>query len=138
MCAGRSTDSLPEDVTRACEEAPRAMSRHPWPPCSQKTQILAQERPVVKGRHATHEYLAEQINPVLMFDSTTDMSVVCDDFAFESGRYTFRDTRRGADIEYGKNMHVWRKEGDQCKIFRAMYNADEPVNAQVSVAQASE
>lgn len=138
-CGNPSTDALAPEVTRAFEEAfatdePSAVAAL----FTDDAEILAQERSAVKGKQDIEEYLAAQISPVIMFDSTTEMSVVRGDYAFETGSYTFRDTRRGADIEYGKYMHVWRKDDDDWKIFRAMYNADEPLNAEVSVAHGSE
>lgn len=138
-CGNRSGEALPPDVTRAYEDALATDNPDTVAELFTKdAEILAQERGVVKGQENIRQYLADQASPVIMFDTTTDMSLVRDDLAFETGSYIFRDTRRGADIEFGKYMHVWRKEGDRWKLFRAMYNADEPVNAQVTVAHETE
>ncbi|MET0657451.1 MAG: nuclear transport factor 2 family protein, partial [Steroidobacteraceae bacterium] len=80
------------------------------------------------------QYLADQMNPMILFDTTTEMSMVRGDLALETGTYKFRDTRRGADIEYGKYMTVWRKDGNDWKIYRAMFNTDEPTETKVTVA----
>jgi hypothetical protein len=67
-----------------------------------------------------------------MFDTTTEMSLTSGNLAVETGTYTFRDTRRAADIETGKYMHVWKKEGENWKIYRAMFSTDEPTTGQVA------
>lgn len=138
-CSHQSAGTLPADVTRAFEEA--LASDHADAVAALFTddaEILTQERPTVKGKEDIKEYVAEQMNPMIMFDSTTDMSMVRGDLALETGSYRFRDTRRGADIESGKYMYVWKKQNDHWKLFRAMYNTDEPVNAKVTVAHESE
>lgn len=134
-CSNHSSRTLPAEVTRAFEEAvgtdDPAKAGELF---TEDAEILTQERPVVKGREEIKQYLADQMNPMILFDTTTEMSVVRGDIALETGKYTFRDTRRGADIEYGKYMTVWRKDGDHWKIFRTMFNTDEPTGTRVSVA----
>jgi uncharacterized protein (TIGR02246 family) len=134
-CGQRAVENLPPEVTRAFEDAfakddPAKVSTL----FTEDGEILLQDRPAVKGRQEIQQYVADQISPMIMFDLTTDVTVAREDLAMETGSYTFRDTRRGADIERGKYVHVWRKQGNDWKLFRAMYNTDEPMNAQVSVA----
>src|SRR5262245_2732763 len=134
-CSNHSSKELPSSVTRSFEEA--VATDNPDNVAALFTddaEILTQERPVVKGKQEIKQYMADQMNSVMMFDTTTEMTMVRGDVALETGTYKFRDTRRGADIEYGKYMTVWRKEHDQWKIFRAMLNTDEPTETKVTVA----
>lgn len=138
-CSSRDETPLPLAVTRAFEETFASDDAAAMAALfTEDAEILTQERPTVRGRHNIQQYFAEQMSPAMMFDETTDMSLVRGDFALETGSYTFRNTRRGDDAENGKYMHVWRRSDDHWKLYRAMYNTDEPTKAEVSVTYLDE
>jgi uncharacterized protein (TIGR02246 family) len=137
-CDSRESQ-LPPQVTRAFEQT--FAGKDPAATAALFTddaQILMQEQPAVKGRHDIEQFLAEQMNPILLFDQTTDMSLVRGDLALETGSYTFRDSRRGDNLENGKYMYVWRRVGQHWKLYRAMFNTDAPTQAEVTVSGVDE
>lgn len=101
-------------------------------------QILPQHGPVVAGKQEIGKFLQEQMTPVASFNTEADLSLVRGDMAIEQGHYRVRNVRRGADIEEGKYLHIWRNEGGNWKIFRIMYNTDVAPAANVSVDVAKE
>jgi len=98
-------------------------------------QILPQHGPIVSGRAGIEQFLRDQMNPVVMFDTTADMTLVREDVAIEQGQYRVRDVRRGADIELGKYLHVWRNVNGHWKLYRIIYNTDVAPGTEVSVSQ---
>ena len=132
---GNRDRSLPPEVTTAFEDA--FASKDPAKVAALFTsdaQIFEQDRPAVH-REEIESYLAGHMDPILMFDTTVEQSYDRGDVGVEIGFYRFRDTRRGADVETGKYIHIWRKEGDQWKLFRTMYSTDRPVKVNVSVTR---
>jgi ketosteroid isomerase-like protein len=124
---------LPREVTSAFEQAFVAKDAAKAAALFTKdAQIFQQDRPAVP-HDEIESYLAGQMNPILMFDTTTEQTFVRGDLGVEIGSYKFRDTRRGADVENGKYIHIWRKEGGQWKLYRTMYSTDAPLRADVSV-----
>jgi ketosteroid isomerase-like protein len=101
-------------------------------------QILPQHGPVVAGKQEIGKFLQEQMTPVASFNTEPDLSLVRGDMAIEQGHYRVRNVRRGADIEEGKYLHIWRNVGGDWKIYRIMYNTDVAPAANVSVAVAEE
>lgn len=101
-------------------------------------QILPQHGPIVSGRAGIEQFLKDQMNPVVMFDTTADMTLVREDVAIEQGQYRVRDVRRGADIELGKYLHVWRNVNGAWKLYRIIYNTDVAPSTEVSVSQQEE
>lgn len=138
-CSHSKDAALPPDVTRkfedyiATQNAALAASLF-----TDDAEIFSEGRPLVHGRRNIRQYLADQMSPTILFDADTRMSLVRDDLALETGAYTFRDTRKGVDIEHGKYMHAWRRQGAAWKLFRAMYNSDEPLAAKASVSYSDE
>ncbi|HWK74031.1 MAG TPA: DUF4440 domain-containing protein [Povalibacter sp.] len=98
-------------------------------------QILPQHGPIVSGRAGIEQFLKDQMNPVVVFDTTADMTLVRDDIAVEQGQYRVRDIRRGADIELGKYLHVWRNVNGSWKLYRIIYNTDVAPDTEVSISQ---
>jgi hypothetical protein len=60
------------------------------------------------------------------------------DLAVEQGRYRIRNVRRGADVEEGKYLNVWRRSGTSWKLYRMIYNTDVEPRTEVSVEPARE
>ena len=132
-CSQQDNAGLPHDVTSAFEQAFASKDAAKTAALfTSDAQILEQDRPAVP-REEIESYLAAHMDPILMFDTTTEQSIVRGDLGVEIGSYKFRDTRRGSDVENGKYIHIWRKEGEQWKLYRTMYSTDRPMRADVSV-----
>jgi uncharacterized protein (TIGR02246 family) len=132
-------DGLNRDVTQAFE---KAFNRDDLEATAslftEDAQILPQHGPVVSGPEGIRQFLKDQMTPVVSFDTDSDMSLVRGDIGVEQGRYRVRDVRRGSDVEEGKYVHVWRRQGGEWKLYRMIYNTDVAPDAQVSVAQSTE
>jgi ketosteroid isomerase-like protein len=132
-CAQR--DELPGSVTGAFEQAFNRDNLEATEALfTDDAQILPQHGPVVSGRDGIKQYLRDQMTPVVSFNTETDMTLVRGDIGVEQGHYRVRDLRRGSDIEEGKYIHIWRKDGGDWKLFRVIYNTDIAPEAEVSVA----
>jgi ketosteroid isomerase-like protein len=139
MGCASNEKSLPLEVTRSFEEAFASDDPNKTAELfTEDAQILVQERPLVQGIKEVRSYIAEQMSPIIMFNADTNQTLVRDDVAIETGSYTYRDVRRGSDIEFGKYMHVWKNVDGTWKIYRAMFNTDEPIEVDVSVTHATE
>jgi len=137
-CGNRSDPGLPRDVTSAFEEAFASKDAAKTAALfTSDAQIFEQDRPAVH-REEIENFLAEHMDPILMFDTTTEQSFNRGDLGVEIGSYRFRDTRRGSDVETGKYIHIWRKEGGQWKLYRTMYSTDRAVKGAVSVTRADD
>jgi ketosteroid isomerase-like protein len=135
-CGDQDEAGLPRDVTRAFEEAFASKDAAKVAALfTSDAQIFEQDRPAVH-REEIENHLAEHMNPILMFDTTTEQSFDRGDLGVEIGSYRFRDTRRGSDVENGKYIHIWRKEGGQWKLYRTMYSTDRSIKVDVSVTRA--
>lgn len=136
-CARQET--LPRSVIQAFEQA---FNRDDIAACvalfTEDAQILPQHGPIVSGRDGIEQFLKDQMTPVVSFNTQTDMTLVRQDIAIEQGQYRVRDLRRGADIELGKYLHVWRKVDGDWKLYRIIYNTDVAPQAEVSVIQEQE
>jgi ketosteroid isomerase-like protein len=132
-------DALPSDVTQAFEQA---FNRDDLAATADlftdDAQILPEHGPVVTGREGVKQFLKDQMTPVISFNTETDMTLVRGDLGIEQGHYRVRDVRRGSDVEAGKYVHIWRREGRGWKLFRVIYNTDVAPDADVSVAQSTE
>ena len=132
-------DALPNDVTQAFEQA---FNRDDLAATAalftEDAQILPEHGPVVTGPEGVKQFLKDQMTPVISFNTETDMTLVRDDLGIEQGHYRVRDVRRGSDVEVGKYVHIWRREGGGWKLFRVIYNTDVAPDADVSVAQSAE
>jgi ketosteroid isomerase-like protein len=132
-------DALPSDVTQAFEQAFNRDDIDATAALFAKdAQILADHGPVVSGPEGIKQFLRDQMTPVISFNTETDMSIVRGDIGVEQGHYRVRDVRRGSDVEEGKYVHVWRREGRDWKLYRMIYNTDVAPDAEVSVAQSAE
>ena len=131
-----SDDTLPRSVVQAFEQA---FNKDDIDACvalfTEDAQILPEHGPIVSGREGIKQFLKDQMTPVVMFDTSDDMTLVREDLAIEQGTYRVRDLRRGVDIELGKYLHVWRNVNGDWKLYRIIYNTDVAPRAEVSVTQ---
>lgn len=137
LTACTRSDKLPADVVGAYEQA---FNRDDIAAClalfTADAQILPEHGPIVTGREGIEQFLKDQMTPVALYNTETEMTLVRNDMAIEQGHYRVRDVRRGSDIEEGKYLHVWRNVGGDWKIYRIIYNTDVAPPTNVSVAQA--
>jgi uncharacterized protein (TIGR02246 family) len=133
-CAREET--LPRAVTEAYEQA---FNKDDVAACvalfTEDAQILPQHGPIVSGREGIEEFLKAQMTPVVLFNTESDMTLVREDIAVEQGHYSVRDLRRGADVEMGKYLHIWRNVNGNWKLYRLIYNTDVAPQPDVSVTQ---
>jgi ketosteroid isomerase-like protein len=133
------TDTLPADVTGALEQA---ISRHDLAASvalfSDDAQILPQHGPAVSGRQEIEAYLNDWTTPKVTYDTDTELTLVRGDLGVEQGRYRIRNVRRGSDVEDGKYLHVWRRVGNDWKLYRVIYNTDVAPRTEVSIEPARE
>jgi ketosteroid isomerase-like protein len=131
--------TLPTDVTGALEQA---FTRHDVAACvalfTDDAQILPQHGPAIRGRKEIEGYFNDSMNPRVTYDTDTEMSIVRGDLGVEQGRYRIRNVRRGSDVEEGKYLHVWRRMGNDWKLYRMIYNTDVEPRTQVSIEPARE
>ncbi len=131
-CGERHDETLPPDIMSALEQAFAAEdAARAAAVFGRDAQILPQDRPAVRSQEIGR-YLDEQMDPIILFDSTPEQSFARGDIGVEIGTYRYRDTRRGDDIEHGKYINVWRKEEGEWKLYRTMYNTDNPVRGLVT------
>ena len=139
MVGCSQSGTLPGDVTGAWEQA---FTRHDLPAClalfTDDAEILPQHGPKVKGAKEIEAYLQDSMNKRVSYDTDTEMSIVRDDLAVEQGRYVVRNVRRGLDVEAGKYLHVWRRVGNDWKLYRMIYNTDVEPRTEVSIEPARE
>jgi len=133
------TDTLPADVTGALEQA---ISRHDLAASvalfSDDAQILPQHGPAVRGRQEIEAYLNDWTTPKVTYDTDTELTLVRGDLGVEQGRYRIRNVRRGSDVEDGKYLHVWRRVGNDWKLYRVIYNTDVAPRTEISIEPARE
>lgn len=133
------TDTLPANVTGALEQA---ITRHDLDATvalfADDAQILPQHGPAIRGRQEIEEYFQDSITPKMAYDTDTEMTLVRGDLGIEQGRYRVRNVRRGSDVEEGKYLHVWRRTGNDWKLYRIIYNTDVESRTEVSIEQARE
>jgi ketosteroid isomerase-like protein len=133
------TETLPADVTGALEQA---ISRHDLAASvalfSDDAQILPQHGPAVRGRQEIEAYLNDWTTPKVTYDTDTELTLVRGDLGVEQGRYRIRNVRRGSDVEDGKYLHVWRRVGNDWKLYRIIYNTDVAPRTEVSIEPARE
>lgn len=136
-CSG--SDTLPADVTGALEQA---YTRHDLDATvalfAEDAQILPQHGPAIRGREEIEAYFRDQITPKMVYDTDTEMTLVRGDLGVEQGRYRVRNVRRGSDVEEGKYVHVWRRQNNDWKLYRIIYNTDVEPRTEVSIEQARE
>ena len=139
MVGCSQSGTLPGDVTGAWEQA---FTRHDLPAClallTDDAEILPQYGPKVKGQKEIEAYLQDSMNKRVSYDTDTEMSIVRGDLAVEQGRYIVRNVRRGLDVEAGKYLHVWRRVGNDWKLYRMIYNTDVEPRTEVSIEPARE
>ena len=139
ICGCARTDTLPADVTSALEQA---ITRHDLPAAvavfADDAQILPQHGAAVSGRKEIEAYLSDTMAPKVAYDTDTEMTLVSGNLAIEQGRYRIRNVRRGSDVEEGKYLHVWRRSGNDWKLYRMIYNTDVEPRTEVSVEPARE
>jgi uncharacterized protein (TIGR02246 family) len=144
LCAaaapGCSRDGkLPAGTTGAFEQA---FTRHDLPAVldlfTEDAQILPQHGRTVTGREEIEQYFKDSLTPRVAFDTETDMTLVSGDLGVEQGRYRVRDLRRGSDVEEGKYVHVWRRQGGGWKLHRIIYHTDVEPRTEVAVVPADE
>ena len=137
-CA-RTDTTLPSDVTSALEQA---ITSHDLKASvavfADDAQILPEHGPAIRGRQEIEAYLQDTITPNAQYGTDTEMTLVNGDLAVEQGRYRIRNVRRGADVEEGKYLNVWRRSGTSWKLYRMIYNTDVEPRTEVSVEPARE
>ena len=135
----RSADTLPADVTGALEQA---FSRHDVAASAalftDDAEILPQHGGAIRGRQEIENYFKDSMAPMFTYDTDTEMTLVRGDLGIEQGRYRVRNVRRGSDVEEGKYLHVWRRQGGDWKLYRIIYNTDFEPRTEVSVEPARE
>ena len=133
------SETLPADVTGALEQA---ITRHDLAASvalfSDDAQILPQHGPAVRGRQEIEAYLNDWTTPKVTYDTDTELTLVRGDLGVEQGRYRIRNVRRGSDVEDGKYLHVWRRIGNDWKLYRIIYNTDVAPRTEVSIEPARE
>ena len=133
------TDTLPADVTGALEQA---ITRHDLAASvalfSDDAQILPQHGPAVRGRQEIEAYLNDWTTPKVTYDTDTELTLVRGDLGVEQGRYRIRNIRRGSDVEDGKYLHIWRRVGNDWKLYRVIYNTDVAPRTAISIEPARE
>ena len=121
----KSRNELPEGLT---EQFEIAFTKHDLDAAlalfSDDAQILPEHGEVIQTRESIADFLKNSMTPVVSFNTYTDMLLVRGDVAVEQGHFTVRNIKRGANIEYGKYMHVWRKQSGDWKLYRLIYNTD--------------
>jgi uncharacterized protein (TIGR02246 family) len=131
--------TLPDSVTGAWEQA---FTRHDLPGCvalfTDDAEILPQHGPKVSGKKDIETFLQDSMNQRVSYDTDTKMTIVRDDLAVEEGTYVVRNVRRGLDVEQGKYLHVWRRVGNDWKLYRMIYNTDVEPRTEVSIEPARE
>jgi uncharacterized protein (TIGR02246 family) len=131
--------TLPDSVTGTWEQA---FTRHDLAGCvalfTDDAEILPQHGPKVSGKKDIEAFLQDSMNQRVSYDTDTQMTIVRDDLAVEEGRYVVRNVRRGLDVEEGKYLHVWRRVGNDWKLYRMIYNTDVEPRTEVSVEPARE
>jgi uncharacterized protein (TIGR02246 family) len=131
--------TLPDSVTGAWEQA---FTRHDLAACvalfTDDAEILPQHGPKVTGKKDIEAFLQDSMNQRVSYDTDTQMTIVRDDLAVEEGRYVVRNVRRGLDVEEGKYLHVWRRVGNDWKLYRMIYNTDVEPRTEVSIEPARE
>ena len=125
---------LPNDVLHSFE---LAFTRDDIDACmalfADDAQILPEHGEVIKDRAGIESFLKNQMTPVVTFNTLADMSLVRGDIAIEQGHFKVRDVRVGNDIEWGKYIHIWKREKGDWKLYRVMYNTDIAEHVAVSV-----
>jgi ketosteroid isomerase-like protein len=133
-CA-KQDQTLPNDITTALASA---FTRGDVDACaalySDDAAILADDAPMVRGKHAITEFFKEQVSRDILFATDSAVSVVHGDLAMDQGTYRVRNVNRGVDVEYGEYLNVWRLENGQWRVFRSMYNAKVSPRVAISVA----
>lgn len=139
MAGCSRSGTLPDSVTGAWEQA---FTRHDIAACvalfTDDAEILPQHGPTVSGRKEIEAFLQDSMNKRVSYDTDTQMSIVRGDLAVEQGRYVVRNVRRGLNVEEGKYLHVWRRVGNEWKLYRMIYNTDVEPRAEVSIEPARE
>jgi uncharacterized protein (TIGR02246 family) len=131
--------TLPDNVTGAWEQA---FTRHDLAGCvalfTDDAEILPQHGSKVSGKKDIEAFLQDSMNQRVSYDTDTQMTIVRDDLAVEEGTYVVRNVRRGLDVEQGKYLHVWRRVGNDWKLYRMIYNTDVEPRTEVSIEPARE
>jgi ketosteroid isomerase-like protein len=136
-CSG--SDTLPADVTGALEQAYTRRDLDATVALfADDAEILPQHGPAIRGRQEIEAYFRDQITPKMVYDTDTEMTLVRGDLGVEQGRYRVRNVRRGSDVEEGKYVHVWRRQNNDWKLYRIIYNTDVEPRTEVSIEQARE
>jgi ketosteroid isomerase-like protein len=139
ICGCSRNDTLPADVTSGLEQA---ITRHDLAATlavfADDAQILPQHGPAVRGHEEIEAYFRDTITPKVAYDTDTEMTLVSGDLGVEQGRYWIRNVRRGSDVEEGKYLHVWRRIGNDWKLYRMIYNTDVEPRTEVSIEPARE
>jgi uncharacterized protein (TIGR02246 family) len=136
---GRSDHPLPRSVVQSFERAFNDDDADALAALlTEDAQVLPQQGEIVSGREDIREFMKAQMLPIISFNTETEMSLARGDIAIEQGHYTVRNVRRGSEVEVGKYMHVWKRQGDDWKLFRIMYNTDVAPVTQVTVSEADD
>jgi ketosteroid isomerase-like protein len=133
------SDTLPGDTTAALEQA---FNRQDLTAVvalfAEDAQILPQHGPAIRGRQEIEAYFKDSMIPNVTYDTDTEMTLARADLGIEQGRYRMRNVRRGSDVEEGKYLHVWRRAGNDWKLYRIIYNTDVEPRTQISIEPSRE
>jgi ketosteroid isomerase-like protein len=133
------SNTLPAATTSAFEQA---FTKHDLAAClalfTNDAQILPQHGPVISGSTEIEAFLKDNMTPVTSFDTETQMTLVDGDLGVEQGAYRVRDVRRGSDVEMGKYVHVWRRQGGEWKLHRIIYNTNVEPRADIAIESADD
>lgn len=132
-CSSPRQSTLSAEVTNSVE---KAVNSGDVAGCAARftddAEVLQEDAAVIRGKQAIVEFCSAQIHPELSLDIVSAMSIVSDDLAFEQGTYRFRNVKVGANVEFGEYLNVWRRQGEQWRIFRSMFDKTESLQTEVS------
>ena len=136
---GQGDRALPRSVVQAFEQAFNNDDADALAALlTEDAQVLPQQGEIVSGRAEIRDFMKAQMLPIISFNTETEMSLARGDIAIEQGHYRVRNVRRGSEVEVGKYMHIWKRQGDEWKLFRIMYNTDVAPDTQVTVSEADD
>lgn len=122
--------SLPHTATSALETAYNSNDAEACVAVfTEDGAVLPDNAPILNGKDAIGEYFKENVNRDLTYDTQSTLSVVSGDIAFEQGTYQVRNIAQGRDVEVGKYLNIFKKVNGEWKIYRNIWNTDEPTPA---------
>ncbi|MGC3980243.1 MAG: nuclear transport factor 2 family protein [Steroidobacteraceae bacterium] len=125
LLPGCTRNELTSEVTQSFAIA---FTKHDLDNClalfTDDAQILPEHGTVISGHKEIENFLKNSMTPIISFKTETDMLLVRSDIGVEQGHFTVRNIKRGADIEMGKYMHIWKRQDGKWMLYRVIYNTD--------------